>query len=737
MLRARNRTRGRARARPFIRYWSCSCASVQFVFVVAFFVFAHAATAQMAERPRVGLALGGGSARGFAHVGVLRWFEEHRIPIDFIAGTSMGGLIGGSYASGMSAQELTELIESTNWDRLFGLSSYTYRSMQRKEDARAYPSRLELHIRNGPSLPAALNNGQQVDLLLQRIAGVYGTLSSFDSLPTPFRTVALDLRTGEAIILDRGPLTRAMRATMSLPGVFPPAEIDSLVLVDGGAMNNLPADVVRGLGADVVIAVKVGPIVDTVTVDYSLLGVTQQTVDAMMRANTRRAMAAADLVINAAIEYSGSDWRLAHELIEDGYRAADAMKDKLLPYAVSEHAWRRLQSARAAKRVTAVPAIAGIEVMGATATDERIITERLQRHVGKPLDFAALDEDFTRFSGMDRYVTVGWRLVQRAGAPTLLVEMVPNRSAPPFLMISLNAFNRTRNDYSFQIASRFLTYNVLGADSELRVDLALGSDRSIAAELRKPFGDGGLFGAATVAAAKRRLSFIDDDGIVAQYGETHSFAELEAGWSISSDAEIRGGIRAGHYDAEIKAGNPNLPDVSGFASELRLRAAYDGQDANIVPSRGTRLVANARYVLGAPELPESFVSARSNEDLVQAELHGSKFWSWKQNERRVFAVWQFGTLFGAEPLPSDQFELGHSMRLDAFSPGESRGDNVLVGSIGYLHSLARLPDFLGGPIVRRTLAAERFRVSEPRRRTIRHADRARSRLFRRSLARPW
>lgn len=669
-----------------------------FLFAIALFVFGHAATGQMAERPRVGLALGGGSARGFAHVGVLRWFEEHRIPVDFIAGTSMGGLIGGAYASGMSASELTELIESTNWDRLFGLSSFSYRSMQRKEDARAYPSRLELHIRRGPGLPAALNNGQQVDLLLQRIAGVYGTVSSFDSLPTPFRTVALDLRTGSTIILDSGSLSRAMRATMSLPGVFPPAEIDSLVLVDGGAMNNLPADVVRKLGADVVIAVKVGSIVDTVAVDYSLLGVTQQTVDAMMRANTRRAMASADLVINAAIDYGGMDWRLAHELIEDGYRAADALKDKLLPYAVSEHAWRRLQNARAAKRVTAVPVIAGIEVVGATAHDQRIIAKRLERHVGRPLDFAALETDFTRFSGMDRYVTVGWRLVQRANAPTLLVEVVPNRSAPPFLMVSLNAFNRTRDDYSFQIASRYVTYDIAGTNSELRVDLALGSDRSIAAELRKPFGPGGLFGAGTLAAAKRRLSFIDDDVIVAQYGETHAFAELEAGWSLSSDAEIRGGLRFGHYDAEIKAGNPDLPEVSGYASELRLRAGYDGQDAPIVPTKGTRLIFSTRYVLGAPALPASFISDRTNENLVQAELHGSRFWSWQQNERRLFAVWQFGTSFGAEPLPSDQFELGHSMRLDAFSPGEARGDNVAVGSIGYLHSLARLPDFMGGPI---------------------------------------
>jgi NTE family protein len=174
---------------------------------------------------------------------VIRWFEEHHVPIDVVSGTSMGGLVGGSFASGMSSEELRALLAETDWNEMFGSSPFRYKNVRRKLDARAYPSRLEFGLKHGLGLPQALNNGQQVDLLLARIAAAYGTLRSFDDLPTPFRCVAVDLKTAAPIVLDRGSLALALRSTMSLPGVFPPVELDNWVLVDGGAMNNVPADV--------------------------------------------------------------------------------------------------------------------------------------------------------------------------------------------------------------------------------------------------------------------------------------------------------------------------------------------------------------------------------------------------------------------------------------------------------------------------------------------------------------
>ena len=250
------------------------------------------------SRPSIGVAFGGGSARGIAHVGVIRWLAEHRIPIDVAAGTSMGGLIGGSFATGMDADELAAMLAGIDWDLMFGSSSFAYKNIRRKADSRAYPTRLEFGLKGGIVAPTALNNGEQIELLLGRIAGPYSDLDHFDRLPTPFRAVAVDLVSATEVVMDRGSLAQAMRATMSLPLIFPPVERDGRVLVDGGAMNNVPADVVRAMGADRVIAVNVGDLADREGINYSMSGLAGATLDAMMRASTKSSIASADVIID-------------------------------------------------------------------------------------------------------------------------------------------------------------------------------------------------------------------------------------------------------------------------------------------------------------------------------------------------------------------------------------------------------------------------------------------------------
>jgi NTE family protein len=210
------------------------------------------------SRPTVGVAFGGGSAKGISHVGVIRWLEEHRIPIDAAAGTSMGGLVGGAYATGMDAQELQAFIAAIDWDQLFGASTYAYRNIRRKVDARAYPTRLEFGLKGGIVPQTGLNSGEDVELLLGRIAAPYFAVRSFDKLPTPFRTIAVDLLSAQQVVMRQGSLADAMRATMSLPLIFPPMEIDGQVLIDGGTMNNVAADVVKAMGVDRLIAINVG-----------------------------------------------------------------------------------------------------------------------------------------------------------------------------------------------------------------------------------------------------------------------------------------------------------------------------------------------------------------------------------------------------------------------------------------------------------------------------------------------
>ena len=350
----------------------------------------------------VGVAFGGGSARGIAHIGVIQWFEEHRIPIDLVAGTSMGGLVGGSYASGMSAAELRAMIEGTDWDVMFGSSSFGFKNLRRKRDARSYPSRLEFGLKGGIVAPSALNDGQQVDLLLARIAAPYYAVESFDDLPTPFRCVAVDLVSADRIVIGSGSLAQAMRATMSLPGVFPPMQIENRVLVDGGALDNVPADVVREMGATVVIAVDVG--VKPEAINYSLFSLMGRTVDVMMTASTRRAVMAADHTIKVDVEGFGSlDWRRSSELIQRGYQAAARLEAELLPLALEPDAYRAWQERRNARRQPALPAVQFLATSGMTAADAGLARKALARYLNAAPDVPALERDLSALAGLDRY----------------------------------------------------------------------------------------------------------------------------------------------------------------------------------------------------------------------------------------------------------------------------------------------------------------------------------------------
>jgi NTE family protein len=652
-----------------------------------------------AARPRIGIAFGGGSARGFAHVGVIRWFEEHRIPIDLVAGTSMGGLIGGAFATGMTSAELEQMLANTDWNEMFGGSSYRFKNIRRKQDERAYPSRLEFGLKSGFTLPAALNNGQHVDYLLSRITASYYAIETFDDLPTPFRCVAVDLRTAGAVVLDRGSLAQALRATMSLPGVFPPVDVDGRVLVDGGAMNNVPADVVRAMGADVVIAVNVGSMSETRAVSHSFFGLIGNTFDSMMLANTKRGMAGADVVINPPLQgFGGLDWRKASALAADGYQAAEAMKSSLLKFAVDEAAWQRYLATRAAKRRTTLPTPASLEVLGATPLDERRIRVLLNQRIGQPLDLPSLERDLEQLGGLDRYLTVGWELHEGAGQERLVVRTRPKPYGPPFLMFSTNLQNTTSDDFSFQLAARYLTMDVLGAGSELRVDGAVGSTASIAAELYRPLGASPLFVAASAGAGQRRLNFTEDNTIVAQYDQARTFVLLDAGVNIGRDSEVRLGGQTGRLDADLRVGDPTLPSLSGAESLLRLRWIYDGQNNPVVPSSGTRLIGAVRHTFQAPDPPATIVTTASSDDLTQAEIEGSKFWSVRTRRDRIFVGGGAGTSFDGHPLPTDRFDVGLPFRLSAFDVGEERGDHYMAVTAGYLRGIGRLPDFLGGPV---------------------------------------
>jgi NTE family protein len=652
-----------------------------------------------ASRPAVGVAFGGGSARGIAHVGVIRWFEEHRIPIDVAAGTSMGGLIGGSFASGMDADELEAMLNSLNWDEIFGSSSFDFKNIRRKNDGRAYPSRLEFGIKGGIVPPTSLNNGEQVELLLGRIAAPYYDLKSFDELPTPFRAVAVDLVTATEVVLTQGSLAQAMRATMSLPLIFPAVEMDGRILVDGGAMNNVPADVVRAMGADRVVAVSVGELGDAEGVSYTLLGLAGATLDAMMRASTKKSIASADVIINVPIkEFGLLDWRRSPELIATGYKAAEAMRDQLLPLAVSEAEYAQWQQSRQSRRLKTLPVPAFATVEGFSRDDQRRLDALLAKHVGVPFNVETIELDLAELSGLDRYETITWHIVaNEAGDRGLLVRARAKPYAPPFLMLGVNLENTTSSDFRITMTGRYLAFGVLGSGSELRVDGTLGSDPRAWVELYQPVRSSPLFVAPYAGIGKSTVDFTQDDAVIARYGQTYSRLGLNLGSNLGRVSDIRLGAYVGRVDASVTVGDPGLPDLEGKETVSELVWRFDGQNSPAVPSRGTYSNVRLSYVFDSPDVSADFPTDRTSVGLTQLAGQGTRFWSLTEKQR-VFVVGGLGTSFDGRPLANNQFAMGSAFRLGAYSAGEIRGDHYYAASGGYLHQVFRLPDFMGGPV---------------------------------------
>jgi NTE family protein len=652
-----------------------------------------------ASRPAVGIAFGGGSARGIAHVGIIRWFEEHRIPIDLAAGTSMGGLVGGSYASGMDADELEDMLNGLNWDEIFGASSFDFKNIRRKSDARAYPSRLEFGLKRGIVPPTSLNNGEQVELLLGRIAAPYYDLESFDQLPTPFRAVAVDLVSATQVVLNRGSLAQAMRATMSLPLIFPPVELDGRVLVDGGAMNNVPADVVRAMGADRVVAVNVGELGDAERISHTLLGLAGATLDAMMRASTRKSIADADVIINVPLQAFGSlDWRRSPELIAEGYKAAEAMRDQLLPLAVSEAEYAQWQQSRQGRRRDTLPVPTFVTVEGFSRDDQRRLDTLLARHVGGPVDVAAIELDLAQLSGLDRYETITWHIVSNeAGDRGLLVRGRTKPNAPPFLMLGVTLENTTSSDFRITLTGRYLAFGVLGSGSELRVDATIGSDPRAWIELYQPVRSSPLFVAPYAGVGKTTTDVVVDDAVVARYEQGLSRVGLNLGANLGRESDIRLGGYIGRLDASVAVGDPGLPDLEGKETVSELVWRLDTQDSPVVPSRGTNSNVRLSYVFDSPDIPTGFSTTRSSVGLTQLAARGTRFWSLSEKDR-VFALGGLGTSFDGEPLAYNQFTMGSAFQLGAYGSGELRGDHYYAATGGYLRQLGRLPDFMGGPV---------------------------------------
>jgi NTE family protein len=646
----------------------------------------------------IGVAFGGGGARGLAHVGVIQWLEEHHVPIDMTAGTSMGALVGGFFATGMSADDLKKLLADMDWNDVFASSGFSHKNIRRKDDGRSFPPRLEFGLKGGLNAPTSPNSGQQVGLLLNRISAPYYGVQTFDELPTPLRMVAVDLLTATPVVLDRGSLSVAMRASMSMPGLFPPVELDGKVLVDGGALNNAPADVVRAMGAQKVIAVNVGDLNNLTKVNYSTFGLMGTTLDAMVRANSRKALEGADIIINVPLAGFGTlDFGRSAALIQAGYAAAEQVREQLLPLAVSDEQWAAWLEHRRTARKPAEMTPAFFTLKGLASADASRLDRQLARLVGQPLDVRALGRELSELSGLDRYEMVSWQPAASAtGQLGIEVDASNKPYAPPYLMLNFNLENTTSDQFRVSLGARYLRFDLLGSGSELRLDGTAGSDPGVAASLHAPLV-GATFARPYGSLGTKTFSLVDNNAVVAQYNQHTYGAGLDLGVNLGRFSDARVGAWFGHLDATVHIGNPGLPELRGSQTQAYASWRLDTQDRPVVPTKGTLAAATFRHHFEGPVAVGSDTDGRSSDHVSQVSGEANRFWTPKDHHR-LFVLGGGGTSFDGHPQVVDRFELGAPFHLGAFNAGELSGDHYVIATAGYLRELTQIPVFLGGPI---------------------------------------
>jgi NTE family protein len=627
-----------------------------------------------AHRPRIGLALSGGAALGLAEIGVIQWLEENHIPVDRIAGTSMGSIIAAMYATGMTPAEMREFAEKINWDEVFSPEpSYTDLSYRRKQDRRDYLIKAPLGLKHGLNGPNGLNPGHGVGLLLDRIAFRESGLTSFDDLPIPFRCVATDMLSGEAVVLQNGPLAQAVRASMAIPGVFTPVEYGVRVLVDGGLVQNIPVETVRDMDADVVIGVQLRtPPGDRLQLE-TLSGVLTRAVSVMITQNENISMAKAQgKVIVDTTGFTATDYDRVKELIELGYKSA-AQSTSLLTYAIQDPAeWQQYLADREARKHARIEKVAAIEVQGADADTDRRLRQRLSKNLNGPLNLAKLDKQLDRIAGEGQFDRLGYEGFIQNGVPALRVTTHDKSYGPPFIDLAVNVDGSGVAAFDFSAGARVTFMDFADRGGEWRSDLLIGSSNLAATEFYQPLGQSRFFIAPNAFASKVSRNSFTGLTRVAVFGDGRAGGGLDLGYNSGRRSELRFGYEIFSGKLSPLVGSSGLPIVSGSTGEFRTRYVWDGQDSPSVPSSGTRVLATLSRVLQSPGLPHP---------IGQLEVQTSTF-----------------IPIRGSAGPFQVFALGGPFRLGAYLPQEFLGNHYAYSSLGFRREIYRLPPIVGGKV---------------------------------------
>jgi NTE family protein len=639
------------------------------------------------NRPKIGLVLEGGGALGLAHIGVLKWLEEHQIPINYIAGTSMGALVGGFYAVGNSPAEIREQVHGIDWNYVLkGKIPYRDLSFRRKEDSVAFPNSLEFGIKKGIQFPEGFNSGFQVGLLLDRISLPYSEMKSFNDLPTPFACVATDLISAKQHVFRDGSLAQALRSTMSLPGIFSPVRTSDSIFVDGGLLDNLPVDVAKEMGADLVIAIQLQSRNLEPTTSLSSVGVLGQAISVVVAANELRSIEKADILISVPLtKFTSMDYSKDDILIEKGYEAAASKSAVLSAFSLDDASWHEYLAQRQARRKeTPIPQF--VEVTGAKPPVARGIEKKLSDDVGQSVDFANIDRDLTELSGDGRFSRLGYRMIQKDGKQGLLIQADAKQYGPPIVRPLIVIDGSQYENVQFTLGARITFFDLGSVGSEWRNDVTVGSEYGLTSEFYRPFGTAlKWFVAPRAFATDTTADYYKANTLAADYRNKQAGGAFDIGYLFNQMSELRVGYEIADQKYTPSSGFSTFPTLQGRVGITSLRYNFTDRDDPILPRRGFDLHFSAQWTDANPGATSGFPVAETQIRLFRP----------LSKTASVFAAAGGGTTFTYHQTGIPPFSLGGNQNLFAYGNNEFRTSQYFLLKAGYYHELMQLPPLLG------------------------------------------
>lgn len=650
---------------------------------VGLLVLAQAAHAAEAPRPRVGLVLSGGGARGAAHVGVLKVLDEMRVPVDAIAGTSMGAVVGGLYASGMSGAEIETLIRSLNWQDAFrDRPPREELGFRRKQDERNFLVRYALGLKKeGFVLPPGLVQGQKLEQVLRNAALPVAEVQRFDRLPIPFRAIATDLETGQAVVMDSGDLVTAMRASMSAPGVFSPAQREGRLLVDGGLVENLPIDTARAMGVDVLIVVDVSfPLYlrDELT---SPLEVTNQAFAILIRGRTleeRKKLLPTDIVLDPPLgRFASADFSRVPQAMRAGEEAARAASATLARLSLSEADYRNYLAART--RSTELPVIEFVRADSASSQYNPLIQETMKELVGRQMDRELVRSKLSSLYALDRFETIDYRLVEDEGHAGLQLDLRRKSWGPNYVRMGLNLEDDFEGNSRYNAAVRFIATELNGLGAEWLTDVQIGENPKFFTEFYQPLSLASRYFVSPQFDFEERSVFeLRDRDRVAEYRVREVQGGVDFGREISNWGEIRFGVHRGTGRRRVLIGDPSLPGSDFDRGGYFTRISYDKLDSIFFPRHGQQFDIEWRA-------ERESVGADTNFDIFRT--------SWlvaRSFDRHTFIFWaDAGTTVDGLETPENSFSLGGFLNLSGLPPGFLAGPHYGIGRLIYYRRVGR------------------------------------------------